>query len=102
MRPPRGITSGGYFVSEVFGEIRVPLLADKTFADVLALEGAVRYSDYSNFGPWVEVYALGSDVVNAYPNGSYTYKEPPRSGPPPETATFTNGMACSFGLGTRP
>lgn len=46
----RGITAGGYDVSEVFGEVRVPLLSDKPFADVLAIEGAVRYSDYSNFG----------------------------------------------------
>jgi iron complex outermembrane recepter protein len=46
----RGITRGGYDVSEVFGEVRVPILSDKPFADVLALEGAVRYSDYSNFG----------------------------------------------------
>ncbi|HEU4781609.1 MAG TPA: TonB-dependent receptor [Steroidobacteraceae bacterium] len=46
----RGITQGGFYVTEVFGEVRVPILADKPFADVLALEGAVRYSDYSNFG----------------------------------------------------
>lgn len=46
----RGITAGGYDVSEVFGEIRVPLLSDMPFADILALEGAIRSSDYSNFG----------------------------------------------------
>ena len=46
----RAITAGRFDVSEVFGEVRVPLLADKPFANVLALEGAVRYSDYSNFG----------------------------------------------------
>ncbi len=46
----RGITEGGYSVSEVFAEVRIPLLSDKPFADVLALEGAARYSDYSNFG----------------------------------------------------
>ncbi|HKS55857.1 MAG TPA: TonB-dependent receptor [Steroidobacteraceae bacterium] len=46
----RGITDGGYDVSEVFGEVRVPILSDKPFADVLAVEGAIRYSDYSNFG----------------------------------------------------
>ena len=46
----RGITAGGYDVNEVFGEIRIPILEDKPFADTLALEGAVRYSDYSNFG----------------------------------------------------
>jgi iron complex outermembrane receptor protein len=46
----RGITAGGYDVSEVFAELRIPLLSDKPFADVLALEGAARYSDYSNIG----------------------------------------------------
>jgi iron complex outermembrane recepter protein len=46
----RGITAGRYDVSEVFGEVRVPLLSEKPFADVLAIEGAIRYSDYSNFG----------------------------------------------------
>jgi iron complex outermembrane receptor protein len=46
----RGITAGRFDVSEVFAEIRVPILADKPFADVLAIEGAARHSDYSNFG----------------------------------------------------
>lgn len=46
----RGITSGGYDVSEVFGEFRIPILSGMTLADSLSLEGAVRYSDYSNFG----------------------------------------------------
>ena len=46
----RGITAGGFDVSEVFAEVRMPLLSDKPFADMLAIEGAVRYSDYSNFG----------------------------------------------------
>lgn len=46
----RGITQGGFSVSEAFAEVRIPLLSDKPFADVLALEGAARYSDYSNFG----------------------------------------------------
>jgi iron complex outermembrane recepter protein len=46
----RGITAGRYDVKEVFAEVRVPLLADKPLVDTLALEGAVRYSDYSNFG----------------------------------------------------
>ncbi|HUQ09678.1 MAG TPA: TonB-dependent receptor [Steroidobacteraceae bacterium] len=46
----RGITEGGYSVNEVFTEVRVPLLSGKPFADVLAIEGAARYSDYSNFG----------------------------------------------------
>lgn len=46
----RGITEGGYDVAELFGELRVPILSGVSFADSLAVEGAVRYSDYSNFG----------------------------------------------------
>jgi iron complex outermembrane recepter protein len=46
----RGVTRGRYDVSEVFAEVRVPLLSDIFLVDTLALEGAVRYSDYSNFG----------------------------------------------------
>lgn len=46
----RGITQGGYDVAEFFGEIRVPILADLPFFDILAIEAAARHSDYSNFG----------------------------------------------------
>ncbi|GAB4526476.1 MAG: TonB-dependent receptor [Amphiplicatus sp.] len=46
----RGITAGEYSVTEFFGEIRIPILADRPFFDILAVEGAVRHSDYSNFG----------------------------------------------------
>ena len=47
----RGITRRTVFdVSEVFAEVRVPTAFRKPFADVLAIEGAMRYSDYSNFG----------------------------------------------------
>jgi outer membrane receptor protein involved in Fe transport len=42
--------SGGYDVSEVFGEVRIPILQDAPFADSLAIELAGRRSDYSNFG----------------------------------------------------
>ncbi len=27
---------------------------------------------FSNFGSWVDVYALGVDLVNAYPHGTFT------------------------------
>ncbi|WP_207912477.1 TonB-dependent receptor domain-containing protein [Parafrankia sp. BMG5.11] len=40
-------TAGSYNVKEVFGEIRVPLIADKPFFYRLDLNGAARYSDYS-------------------------------------------------------
>jgi outer membrane receptor protein involved in Fe transport len=47
----RTFDSGGSFdVTEVFGEFRVPILADGRFAHQLSVEGAVRYADYSTVG----------------------------------------------------
>jgi outer membrane receptor protein involved in Fe transport len=41
---------GGYDVAEIFGEVSVPLLADKAFARDLTLDAAVRFSEYSTIG----------------------------------------------------
>ncbi|MFO6429195.1 TonB-dependent receptor domain-containing protein [Erythrobacter sp. W302b] len=37
-------------VYEGFGEVRVPLLADMTFVDLLEFNGAIRFSDYNTIG----------------------------------------------------
>ena len=47
-------------------------------------------ADYSNFGSWVDVYARGSDIVNAFPDGRYTYDEAPHRG---EVYQFVEGLA---------
>jgi len=40
----------GFTVKEVFGEVLVPLLADRPFVKTLSAEGAIRYSDYDTIG----------------------------------------------------
>lgn len=41
-------------------------------------------ADFSNFGSWVDVFAPGVDLVNAYASGIYTYEDPNHTGNPTE------------------
>jgi hypothetical protein len=50
---------------------------------------------FSNFGPWVDVYAPGRDLVNAFATGTYecyVYPYGPHNGQPAQTRNFY-GMA---------
>ena len=47
---PAQPTSGSYNVREGYMEVNAPLLADVPFVNLLELEGAVRFSDYSTSG----------------------------------------------------
>ena len=40
-------TAGAYNVKELFGELRIPIIADRPFFYRLEVNGAARYSDYS-------------------------------------------------------
>lgn len=37
-------------------------------------------ADFSNFGSWVDVHTRGTDLVNAFPHGTYTCAEEPHVG----------------------
>lgn len=43
-----GVIIGGFEANEVYAEVLVPVLADKPFFQELNLEGAIRFSDFSN------------------------------------------------------
>jgi iron complex outermembrane receptor protein len=46
---PTNPTTGGFDVSELYGEVVVPILAGRRGAEVLNLSAALRYSDYNLF-----------------------------------------------------
>lgn len=52
--------SGHYDVKEAYGELKIPLIQDRTFFNSLGLEGGFRYSDYSSVGS-VYTYKAGGD-----------------------------------------
>ncbi len=45
-----------------------------------ALDASEARAEFSNFGSWVDVYASGVDLVNAFPRGRFVCKEPPDKG----------------------
>lgn len=47
---PAQAASGSFKVDEFYGEIRIPVLKDTPFFNLLELSGAARYSKYSTFG----------------------------------------------------
>jgi outer membrane receptor protein involved in Fe transport len=44
------ITAGHYYVNEGYGELSIPIVSGKTFAENLEATAAIRVFDYSNFG----------------------------------------------------
>jgi iron complex outermembrane recepter protein len=49
---------GGYTIKEVFGEVRVPIVEGKAFAQLLSLNASARHSDY-NTNQKTDSYGLG-------------------------------------------
>lgn len=61
-----------------------------------ALDADGRRAHYSNFGSWVDVYALGTDLVNAYPTGTFVCHQPPHVGDKREFAGLAKWSGTSF------
>ena len=61
-----------------------------------ALDADGKKSDFSNYGKWVDVYAHGRNLVNAFPTGTYTYHEPSSA----RSATIRNFTGLAQWSGT--
>lgn len=70
--PSLGV-EGGYTVKEAFGEVRVPIMEGRPFADLLSVSASYRYSDYST-GKTTDSYGVGVEwapIKMAKIRGSY-------------------------------
>lgn len=53
-------TTGSFNVTDIYGELRIPLVEDMFLADTLTLNGSYRYSDYST-DISTDTYGIGLD-----------------------------------------
>lgn len=77
--------------------------AEERFANLVVAVGALRQDRkgracFSNFGDWVTVYEDGERLINAFPSGQYTYREPVSKDVPPRCTYYhpplVRGCTC--------
>jgi outer membrane receptor protein involved in Fe transport len=93
-------TEGGYSVTELFGELRVPIIQDG-FVDRLEVNGAARYSDYSLEAVGaVWTYAAGIELA---PIPDITFRgQYQRAVRAPNVGELFGGQAIGFPPATDP
>jgi outer membrane receptor protein involved in Fe transport len=67
-------TGGSFYVKELFGEVRVPIVQGKMGAEDLTLELGYRWSDYSSLSSSIDTYKVGlnySPIRDIAIRGSY-------------------------------
>lgn len=92
--------SGGYNVKEVYGELEVPLLADKPLIHSLVANGAYRYSYYSTAAKSVSTYSGGlvwSPIRDIALRGQYS-----RAVRAPTVSNLYSGSSQDFPAATDP
>ncbi|WP_426258487.1 TonB-dependent receptor [Sphingomonas sp. DC1600-2] len=92
--------SGGYNVKELYGEIEVPLLADKPFIHSLVANGAYRYSYYSTAAKSVSTFSGGlvwSPIRDISLRGQFS-----RAVRAPTVANLYSGTSQDFPTATDP
>ena len=90
---PSAVTAGGYGVTSVYGELRVPVLANAPFAEFFNITPSARFDHYSSFGDAV-TWKVGGEwqvIDDVRVRGSYA-----TGFRAPSTVELFGGQAVSY------